>query len=76
MRDRRYKRGIIVRSDNPCETYEDLVISVLVKDDFEETPLDLFDDYLRTAGLLLNNVPQEILDSPGLIIKDGVVRLA
>lgn len=56
--------------------YEELVISVLLKDSFEPTPLDLFDDYLRGAGLLLNNVPQEILESSSLIIKDDIVRLA
>lgn len=76
MRDRRYKRGIIVKSDNACSTYEELVISVLLNDSFEPTPLDLFDDYLRGAGLLLNNVPQEILESSSLIIKDDIVRLA
>ena len=76
MRDRRYKRGIIVKNDNPCDTYEELVVSVMIADDFEETPLDLFDDYLRALGLLLNNVPQEILESSSLIIRDGIVRLA
>ena len=76
MRDRRYKRGIIVKADNACSTYEELVISVLLNDGFEPTPLDLFDDYLRGAGLLLNNVPQEILESSSLVIKDDIVRLA
>ena len=76
MRDRRYKRGIIVKSDNSCGTYEELVVSVMIADDFEAIPLDLFDDYLRDAGLLLNNVPQEILESSSIVIKDGNVRLA
>ena len=75
MRDRRYKRGIIVKADNACSTYEELVISVLLNDGFEPTPLDLFDDYLRDAGLLLNNVPQEILESSSLVIHDDVVKL-
>jgi hypothetical protein len=76
MRDRRYKRGIIVEANNKCSTYEELVIRVLRKDGFESTPLDLFDDYLKNAGLLLNNVPQEILESSSLIIKDNEISLA
>jgi hypothetical protein len=47
----------------------------MIDDEFKPTPLDLFDDYLRNAGLLLNNIPQEILESSHLIIKDGIVCL-
>jgi hypothetical protein len=75
MRDRRYKRGILVKASNDNTTYEDLVISIMIDDEFKPTPLDLFDDYLRNAGLLLNNIPQEILESSHLIIKDGIVCL-
>ena len=75
MRDRRYKRGILVKASNDNTTYEELVISIMIDDEFKPTPLDLFDDYLRNAGLMLNNIPQEILESSHLIIKDGMVRL-
>jgi hypothetical protein len=75
MKDRRYKRGILVNATNECTTYEELVISTMIDDGFESTPLDLFDDYLRSLGLLLNNIPQEILESSYLIVKDNIVRL-
>lgn len=76
MKDRRYKRGILVKANNECSTYEELVISTMIDDGFEPTPLDLFDDYLRNLGLLLNNIPQEILESAHLQIKDNIVRFS
>ena len=52
------------------------MISTMIDDGFEPTPLDLFDDYLRNLGLLLNNIPQEILESAHLQIKDNIVRFS
>ena len=41
IRDRRYKRGVVVKVGNTCSTHEELLISVLINEGFEPTPLDL-----------------------------------
>lgn len=72
IKDRRYKRGIIVVSDNPCNTYEELVISVLESNGLKTIQKNKLEIFLCTHGLLLTgNIPIELNDGNRLVLKDN-----
>lgn len=67
MKDRRYKRGIIVPKDNPCSTYEEFVIAQMRKDGVHAIEKDAFSGYLRRKGLVLTAaIPIELYEDDGL----------
>ena len=72
MRDRRYKRGIIIGRDNPCVSFEELVAAQMKADNFTVIPQDQFAGYLIQKGLLLTgNVPQEMYEGDGVRLENG-----
>lgn len=72
MRDRRYKRGIIIARDNPCTSFEELVVSQMKVDNYPVIPQDQFAGYLLQKGLLLTgNVPQELYEGDGVRLENG-----
>ena len=67
MRDRRYRRGIIVPDENTCMSYEDFVISQMRKDGISRIEKDEFCGYLRRKGLVLTaNIPIELYEGDGV----------
>ena len=69
--DRRYKRGIIVKKNNPSSTYEELVIEQMKLDRIASIHQKDFAQYLRNKGLLLTeNIPQELYNDEGLRLED------
>lgn len=67
VKDRRYKRGIIVPQNNPCSTYEDFVIAQMKKDSIHTIEKDAFSGYLRRKGLALTaTIPMELYEDDGL----------
>ena len=72
MRDRRYKRGIIIGRDNPCASFEELVATKMKADNYAVIPQDQFAGYLIQKGLLLTgNIPQELYEGDGVRLEDG-----
>lgn len=72
MRDRRYKRGIIIERVNPCASFEDLVAAQMKADNCTMIPQDQFAGYLVQKGLLLTgNVPQELYEGDGVRLENG-----
>ena len=70
VKDRRYKRGIIVPKDNPCNTYEEFVIAQMKKDGIHAIEKDAFSGYLRRKGLVLTaTIPIELYEDDGLRIE-------
>ena len=67
VRDRRYKRGIIVPESSTCMTYEELIIAEMKRDNISNIEKDAFSGYLRRKGLVLTaNVPIELMDGEGV----------
>lgn len=67
MRDRRYRRGIIVPEENACMSYEDLIISQMRKDGISRIEKDEFCGYLRRKGLVMTaNIPIELYEGDGV----------
>lgn len=67
VKDRRYKKGIIVFKDNPCQSYEDFVIAQMKADGITSIAKDAFSGYLRRKGLVLTaTIPFEFYDGDGL----------
>ena len=67
VKDRRYKKGIIVSIDNPCQSYEDFVIAQMKADGITSIDKDAFSGYLRRKGLVLTaTIPLELYDGDGL----------
>lgn len=67
VKDRRYKKGIIVSIDNPCQSYEDFVIAQMKADGITSIAKDAFSGYLRRKGLVLTaTIPLELYDGDGL----------
>jgi hypothetical protein len=74
MRDRRYKRGIIIDRDNPCMSFEELVAAQMKADNYTVIPQDQFAGYLIQKGLLLTgNVPQEMYEGDGVRLENGYI---
>ncbi len=72
MRDRRYKRGIIIGRDNPCTTFEDLVAFQMKADNQLAIPQDQFAGCLIQKGLLLTgNIPQELYEGDRVRLENG-----
>lgn len=72
MRDRRYKRGIIIDRDSPCVSFEELVTAQMKADNYTVIPQDQFAEYLIQKGLLLTgNVPQEMYEGDGVRLENG-----
>ena len=67
VKDRRYKKGIIVPQDNPCQSFEDFVIAQMKIDGITSIAKDAFSGYLRRKGLVLTaTIPIELYDGDGL----------
>lgn len=72
MRDRRYKRGIIVGRDNPCTSFEELVAFQMKADNQLAIPQDQFAGCLIQKGLLLTgNIPQELYEGDRVRLENG-----
>lgn len=66
-KDRRYKKGIIVFTDNPYRTYEAFVIAQMKKDGLSFIEKDAFSGYLKRKGLVLTaTIPVELYEGDGL----------
>ena len=67
VKDRRYKKGIIVFKNNPYQSYEDFVIAQMKADGITSIAKDAFSGYLRRKGLVLTaTIPFEFYDGDGL----------
>lgn len=67
VKDRRYKKGIIVPQGNPCQSFEDFVIAQMKIDGITSIAKDAFSGYLRRKGLVLTaTIPIELYDGDGL----------
>ena len=67
VKDRRYKKGIIVPQDNPCQSFEDFVIAQMKIDGITSIAKNAFSGYLRRKGLVLTaTIPIELYDGDGL----------
>ena len=73
LKDRRYKRGIIVPATCSCNSYEEFVIEQLKADHIQAMPEDEFSSYLRRKGLVLTaTIPQELYDGDGVRLENGL----
>jgi DNA-binding CsgD family transcriptional regulator len=72
INDRRHQRGIIVSSDSPYSSFEDLVLASLKSDGiFKISETELL-KYLKMRGLIImNRLPQELYECPEILYKNG-----
>ncbi len=68
--DRRYERGIIVRSDSGVEDYIDLIVSVMKKFNISRMAENELLALLVTNGLAYKLIPKEVYMSEKIIYKD------
>ncbi len=72
VRDRRYLRGVLLHADDPIDTFEDLVLSLLKKDGITElSDTDLY-KYLKMHGLITKVMPQELYECEVLPFKNDM----
>lgn len=73
IRDRRYQRGIIVPSDSPFDTFEDLVVGNLLSEGIPALTETELSKYLRMCGLIVTSaIPQELYECTKLPFKNEV----
>jgi hypothetical protein len=72
VRDRRYLRGVLLYADDPIDTFEELVLSLLKKDGIIElSDMDLY-KYLKMHGLITKIMPQELYECEALPFKNDI----
>jgi len=69
VKDRRYQRGIIVNTNNPVHSFEDLVSQIMKIDGDISFSEPEFCDYLKQKGLIYNTIPQELYNCDEIIFK-------
>lgn len=75
VKDRRYQRGIIIRSESPIKSFEELVISLLNNDGITSlTEIEMM-KYLKNKGVITTAIPQELYDCSMLPYKNEVFTL-
>lgn len=69
-RDRRFLRGIIVRTESPDSSFEDLVVRLINMDGIVAISEIKMSKYLINKGLVIGGIPQELYACPAFNFND------
>jgi hypothetical protein len=75
VKDRRYQRGIIVPSDYPATSFEQLVVSIMRSDNISKLSEIEMLNYLKNKGLISKVIPQELYDSSLIVFKNEMFKI-
>ena len=70
VKGRRYQRGIIIRSESPIKSFEELVISLLKKDGVTSLTEIGMTKYLKNKGVITKFIPRELYNCSVLPYKN------
>jgi hypothetical protein len=75
IKDRRYQRGIILPSNYPAVSFEQLVVSIMQRDNISALgELEML-NYLQNKGLTSKTIPQELYDSTLIAFKSEMFKV-
>jgi len=75
VKDRRYQRGIIIRSNSPIKSFEQFIIFLIEQDGITSLTEIEMTKYLKNKGVITSAIPQELYNCDMLQYKDDMFTL-